>query len=553
VSNQGRAAALRTIRHLHLDRAAELGVPPERQLAVLAAADHATALTLHSSQVGGLVACLLQGQQQQQVGGGEEEVQVQAGTLQLSLRDVSGVDNTPTSNNAITTSSSHHSCHPIHPRTTLTSTVSSGSAANAAASHPTLPAAKPRGPYFKQLTVTGPVTAATIQHLEQLLDLLPGTQVLEEVVLSEQLEGVLHETYLGILWAADKWSTIMAHQGGGNSSCSPTTGPTDNSISSSSSNWRGSCSTLAVIRCMEDVKRFVETELDLTDLLPLLGSLQQPRTLFLGGVSADQLQVCVEHLQPLRALQMVATGGYDPRLLACVAQLVNLRDLTLDLLFTPITSWPAAMTDLIHLTCLDLNGLVLMDEALEGVCSMTGLSMLSLAGTKGFESLPTSISQLVRLNMLGIEQSEVVSLPEAMTALTALRMLAWSALAPTAPLQLEVVWRLKSLRGLLITDHHLAPLPDAISQLSGLRALQVTGHALAALPTSLSALVDLVALQLQAPQLRSLPKGITALTQLEDVTAPGVVLQEQSPPVQAFLTGRQARGCRLTLARSDGS
>jgi hypothetical protein len=61
--SNGRAAALRTIHHLRLDHAHKKGVPYSRQLDVLEAADQATALTMSSEQIGGLLGALEQQQQ----------------------------------------------------------------------------------------------------------------------------------------------------------------------------------------------------------------------------------------------------------------------------------------------------------------------------------------------------------------------------------------------------------------------------------------------------------------------------------------------------------
>jgi Leucine-rich repeat (LRR) protein len=245
---------------------------------------------------------------------------------------------------------------------------------------------------------------------------------------------------------------------------------------------------------------------------------------------------------------MLAVADCGPEVLACVANMTNLRHLGMSACFTPFDTWPEALTALVHLTSLELTGNVLTAEALEGVCSMTGVQHLNLTTSTGFTSLPPSISKLVNLTL---ESSQVESLPEAMTALTALRVLSWSQEEAVAPLQLEVLCRLKGLYTLLLTDHHLAALPEAIGHLTSLLILRVTGQALAAMPASMSALVNLMQLRLDAPELRTLPESITALTRLDEVTALGVVLQEQSPAVQAFLAGRQAKGCRLTLAPSD--
>jgi hypothetical protein len=287
-------------------------------------------------------------------------------------------------------------------------------------------------------------------------------------------------------------------------------------------------------------------------LQPLLGALQQPQTLFIGGALTKQLPGCTGSLRTLRMLHLVAAGRYGPNLLACVAQLTKLRHLGL-VGGAPLTTWPTAFTDLVHLTSLLLRGRVLTREALEGVCGMTRLQHLGLVNSSGVTSLPTIISRLVRLSWLTIEGCSVRRLPETTTALTGLRMLSWcSDREATAPLQLRVVWRLRSLRALKITDNHLAALPGAISRLRHLQILHVYGRAVNAVPGTLSALVRLRTLHVEPP-LRSLPEGITALTTLREVITPGVVLHEQLPAVQAFLTDCQAQGCQLELAPSDSN
>jgi hypothetical protein len=537
VCSEGHAAALRTIRHLHLDRAAELGVPLQRQLAVLAAADHATALTLHSSQVEGLVACLVQHQVQPQEQ--KEEEGVAEGIQWLSVGEGAAV---PTNPSKIISSNQP------------TLTTSSSSAADAAATHPiTLPAAKPRGPHFKQLTVKGPVTATTIQHLEQLLDLLPGTQTLQEVVVWDsstdwQMEQCKHLWHSQQFWSGTTDEILWRL---GAAAASPPQDLGSTSSSSSSSSWRSSCHSLRVVA----FTRFAFTPLDFVDLQPLLGSAVQLQGLFLAGVSAEQLQVFVGPWQQgLQRLHLQDMGHHGPGVLAAAAAgLTSLRHLGISRSDDPITVLPAALTALVHLTSLDLSANVLNQEVLEGVCSMTRLRCLTLDAAQGFSTLPPSISNLVSLNVLELYNSPMGSLPEAMTALTALWHLSWSQWRATAPLELGVVWRLRSLYLLTIWDDHLAVLPDAVTQLTNLRALDVAGQALVALPSNISALVDIWRLDLDAPELHVLPEGVTALTRLRALHAPGVVLQEQSPAVQAFLEGLQAQGGRLTLAPCDSN
>jgi hypothetical protein len=549
VCSEGHAAALRTIRHLHLDRAAELGVPLQRQLAVLAAADHATALTLHSSQVEGLVACLLQQLERQSA---QQELLMGQGVLQLSLGDA---DNTPPTGNATNSSTCHHSNHPSHALTTPTSTSTSSSsssrASGAAASHPiTLPAAKPRGPYFKQLTVTGPVTAATIQHLEQLLDLLPGTQTLEEVVLWGESDPALVGYYRAVLSCLTEQEPIgyvgrlMAAEMSAPEP-RPCTTHTTIASSGSSSSWRSSCHTLAAVLRYDAGEDPGHTPLDVSHLQPLLGPQQ---TLFLVGVSAAGLPQCTASLKDLQALHTIAATSCGPEVLAAAAQLTNLHHLGITANDHPMNALPAAFSGLVHLTSIDFTGQRVSGEALEVVCSIPRLQYLNLTYTEGSTTLPASISRLVNLEALWMDNTEVCSLPETMTALTALRMLSWNLLAPTAPLELGVVWRMKRLRIVSLLDYYLSTVPEAISQMTSLEVLDVTALLLRALPNAVSALVNLRALRVDAPALRYLPEGITALSSLQYVSAPSVVPQEQSSAVMAFLEGRKAQGCTLKLA-----
>jgi Leucine-rich repeat (LRR) protein len=516
---------------------------------VLAAADHATALTLHSSQVEGLVACLVQQlEQQQQQLQEEEAVLVQEGVRQLSLGYDAGAGH------IFISSSRHHSDHPTHALPTITSTVSSRSATGAAASHPiSTPAAKPRGPYFKQLTVTGPVMEGGVRHLEQLLDLLPGTQHLEEVVLrdglAESLYGLMRASWTCLSLQAPLWLLRMnADATFIRRTCAGKTTNTVSSSRSSSSSWRSSCHTLAVVREGLD-----GTYLPFAHLQPLLGSLRQLRTLYLAGVAAAELPQHVASLRQLRGLNMAAIGPCQPQVMAAAAQLTKLRHLGLCASVSPITTMPAAFTDLVHLSSLDLSGQLLTQDALEGVCGMTGLRCLQLTTAAGFSAIPNTITNLVSLKALWMLSVPVSSLPECMTALTALGVLGWGPPKDAAaPLQLDVVWRLKSLFHLHIHDDFLTAVPEAVTQLKSLWVLAVEGRAVAALPSSVSALTQLGVLRLYTPQLRTLPEGITTLTRLVHLDAKGVMLQEQSPAVQAFLAGCKARGSIVTLAASEG-
>jgi internalin A len=296
-----------------------------------------------------------------------------------------------------------------------------------------------------------------------------------------------------------------------------------------------------------------ESPLDLNHLHPLLGSLQQPRAIFMAGVSLQSLPECVAGLRTVQALHFHAAHHINEEALACMATLTDLRHLGLVHCRGGIPAFPAALTVLVHLTSLELCGHLLTREVLEGVCDLTTLEQLNLSTTVGYSTLPDSISKLVGLRVLLMLGTHVSSLPEGMTALTGLQVLSWTCFGATAPLQLEVVWGLKSLNVLFFLDEYMAALPEAVGQLSNLQLLGVCSRALAMVPDSLTTMVTLSVLRLEAPQLHMLPEGLTALTRLDGLVAPGVVLQQQPPAVRSFLGQREAQGCSLELAPDDSS
>jgi hypothetical protein len=431
--------------------------------------------------------------------------------------------------------------------------LSAAAAAQQVQPPPTPPAAKPRGPYFKQLTVAGPVTAATIQHLEQLLDLLPGTQHLEEVVLQDNIKQLsfYRDVWTSLLEPHPRRLFGIMPQPQSNSSSRSRASRLPPSTCSSSSSWRSSCDSLAIAAPFWEAEDPTYTGPGLDALQPLLGSLQQPRALFMAGVSLAALPEYVTRLGSLQALHVAATLTLSEQVVASMAALTNLRHLGMMACVDPITTIAAAFSNLVHLSSLEFTANTLTPQVLEGVCSITTLRQLNLMHTAGYTSLPDSISKLVGLRVLWMQSTPVSSLPEGMTALTELGMLKWSCRNGAVPLDLDMVWRLRSLHLLKIEDDHLAALPEAVSQLTDLLVLTVRSKALAAVPDALGTLPELVSLHLQAPRLHMLPEGITALTQLKQLSAPGARLRKQSPAVRAFLAGCQVLGGRCELARDS--
>jgi hypothetical protein len=293
----------------------------------------------------------------------------------------------------------------------------------------------------------------------------------------------------------------------------------------------------------------------LTTLQPLLGSLERPRVLGIYHMQATQLPLYAASLRGLRGLYLAGIQECDEGVLACIAGLPQLECLGINVCRNPLPTMPRAFVSPGHLTNLDLTGTTLNEELLEGVCAATRLQSLDLHWASGFTTLPDSIGRLTDLRLLRLTLTQVVCLPETLTALTRLRALCWSQLMPIQPLDLEVLWGMTSVGFLVLGDHCLTTIPEGIRHLTRLHCLMLEGQELASLPSSISALVELRQLDLDAPQLQSLPDSVTALTKLEVVTAPGVVLGSQSTAVRAFLAARQAQGCEVQLAPagSDGA
>jgi hypothetical protein len=504
VCSEGREAALRTISHLLLYKAAKRGMPPEQQLRVLAAADQAMSLTIRGSQMDGLVACLVQQLEQQQQAQEEEEGftdrLLQDGMLRLSFgSSAAAPDITPPPVPTNSSGSSGSGCGSSSYHTqvltatcgsaTRSSSTSSITTTGAPSSHPKMAGAKLHAPVLNHIMVTGSVSTAS---LEQLLDLLPGTQHLQEVLLCNRGNGPVFEDFLKLLegltgapgfpervqhragaHAQQRQSRSTSGGGGsGGGGSQDSRGPAPAGIRSS---WRSSCCSLAVVLTPRGTERPAAPRISIQRLRPLLGRLQQLQNLFLIGVSVGQLRLYVDALRPLRLLHIEGMGSCGPAVLACVAGLTNLRHLGINGSASSLTTWPEAFTDLVHLFSLDLRQNLPTEDVLEGVCSMTRLHRLNLMCTAGFTTLPPSISRLQKLNCLMLYKSDVGTLPGCMTALTGLRMLSWSQDAATEPLPLEVVWQLTRLHYLWIKDHHMASLPEAISGLSNLQMLAVGG------------------------------------------------------------------------------
>jgi hypothetical protein len=373
---------------------------------------------------------------------------------------------------------------------------------------------------YRRVSIDGELTAAVAQQVVQLLDLLPGTHNLLELELgggSWFFEDYEFD-YKEAMSPPHFGSHAVPQAAAGAACCGPLAAQSNGSSDSSSSQrrgchatslttygWRRSCRALVVCGpCC--------AFLPITDLEPVLGSLQQLHVLSGSSLDCTELPLYAASLRSLRALELHESHG-GAAMFACVAGCTDLRHLGIARCHTvsmPSTTLPA----LVRLTSLhmDLRRSVLSSEALESVCDVSGLRSLRLMN------------------------SGVGSLPVRATALTALRTLIWHAPRATEPLQLEVVWRLSSLASLSVGGYVVA-VPEGISQLRNLHSLCVRSSSLASLPASISSLKELRQLSVVDSSLTVLPEFVTALTKLTSFYGNRMKAEEQSPAVQVFLQG----------------
>jgi Leucine-rich repeat (LRR) protein len=480
-------------------------------LAVLAEAHHATHLTIHTNQLDGLVASLME---QKQLGRGALialDDPLQADLLHLGR----------TAPNTTAPAAEAADANGSSIRMGASTSISASHTSPAAGSSPAAATAtKPRGPCYQRLTVDSPVTKASVELVMQLLDLLPGTQHLRELELGQcrMLYGLLCEHKMRTYVAPSLLHTVTQPQPGtsygtrlGAGSSSSSSSSSSNSSSGPARGWRGSCRALVV----DGFGRFGGLRATpLTLLQPLLGCMEQLQVLIGWHVDGTQSLLHTTSLTPLRALVLLETRCCGD-MLASLPGLTGLRHLAMthgDLSWAHVDG--AALSALLALTSVDLSysTTTLPAEVLSGLCSVTGLRSLDLMWTS------------------------IASLPEHATALTRLSELHWA--CSTGPMQLDVVWRLTSLRVLTVGDLRWAAVPGAISQLSNLQSLSVDGLSLASLPTTISALVQLQLLDVGISVIKVLPDTITALTQLKTIQGSGMQAAEQSAAVQAFLAER---------------
>jgi hypothetical protein len=543
----GRAAALGTMRHLQLDRYQARGMPFPQQLYVLKAAVGATALTLHADQLGPLMHAVVSQQQHQ-------HQQQEGGTSQPVLPPPSGdgqgsaAPDAPSVDTSLTTAMATISISTTTSSSTTTSRSSRGAPASMYGQQAQLAPAAPSDPHLTHLEVKGELTAAALQQLMVLLDVLPGTQRLQHLT----WDGTGHLWRMGAgaaltrgpgrtVWGGEAVAAAIdpcliadggagswvsnnrrrSSSNGGNSSGSSSSAHVAGAMASGGSGWRSSCYTLAVSNRARE-------GLSLDMLQPLLLALPGLQVLGLQGCFLDDLAACAPLLRPLRGL--VIAGGpvaSAADLLATVAGLTNLHHLGIEY---GTQEWqecrvPAALGALDHLTSFHLTVSHNADVLLEGLCTAASLKEVCLQKCPGCRRLPEAISALTGLQSLTLRDTGVASLPEGITALTGLHTLVWAHSPYFHPeLDLEVVWGLRSLQRLEISGSRsrYAP-PDAVTRLTALTALLYNARFAVHVPEALSRLQALHILELKSHWLdRPVPDAVRALPNLRHLQVPPV-------------------------------
>jgi Leucine-rich repeat (LRR) protein len=593
----GRLAALQCMNHLDLRRCKQWGVPYNRQLSVLLAADCASALTIYDDQVSGLLGAMLQLQQEQQQQQEEEDVASarQGHGLQLQvappacrgdmLDGAQPCTSTRTTNAATTTtsSSSRSICGPTH---TAAVTVPAGVQAAASGRR-----------WLEVVTVFGDITLTTGQHLVQLLDVLPCTQQLVRLELRDipdhewrtRLVANIYgaqpssEVHLGTAFTNATFVAIGSSTGG---KLVNEAGLTQEEVSAGvRPSWRTRCCSMMV--CRQECNLSSSSWVCISHISWLLHAMRALCGLYLEGVVVTDLPTWACDLRPLQLLTMKGGVGVSmPDVLAEVALLTALQELDLSCEVPhELTQLPVTLSNLVHVTSLCLEGVGITSGALEAVCGISGLRRLEISNSRHCTSLPDSISNLESLDSLIMVACRVYSLPGSITASRKLQHVTWAKSTRRRPLELDMLWSLSSLQSLSLVDGDLTTLPPAIGQLTALTdllvkvlslvdipanhlrglecltlmiveaeefpeavttlthltSLELYCESLLRLPSGLGALVGLQHLVIKAERLEALPASITALTALTSITLQCPALQALPPAVKAFVEERVGR------------
>jgi hypothetical protein len=268
---------------------------------------------------------------------------------------------------------------------------------------------------------------------------------------------------------------------------------------------------------------------------PLLQSLQRLRGLFLGSLPAKDVAPYARILQPLRALHVeVRVDLSRTGLLAAVGDCTDLRHLGMvgrdshHAVAAGPYGLPVAFGALTRLTSVVISNTGLSSDGLGPLFELSSIQELELSDNRFITALPIHITRLGSLRSLRLWNSNVRVLPDDTSDLNGLTELCWSnrhrnnpMTEPVAPLHLDNLHQLRSLRSLNILERHPSQLPEHMAWPPALTQLQVVMWDGIRMPGTLSMLVGLERLVVGlygnafAPHSNmSLPQGLDALTRL---------------------------------------
>jgi Leucine-rich repeat (LRR) protein len=535
----GRSAALRTIDHVNLRRGQQRGVSYPHQLSVLLAADCARSLEIGSDQVSGLLVFALtrlleqlQQQQQRQAapmpgeGHGAGQLQAPHAAGSGALSNARALGHAAATTNA--TSSSSAPCY--------------GPAVNSAVTAlggRQLP--MPAKQWLVSMCVVGDMTLATAQNLVHLLDVLPCTQQLKQLVLRNipnarwmqrlvsslsaskaprevHMQTEFHNATLMAVCTSSSAESMLVHHRPGLTMAEREAGV--------GPSWRSRCWTMLV--CRQDTSSEAVSSSSsgsgdggsssswvcLSDISPLLEAMQSLWGLYLEGVEVTDLSLWAAHLQPLWRLTIKdCPGAGTAEFMAQVPLLTALRQLDVSCeVPQELTQLPAALSQLVHMTSLVLYGVGVTSGALEAVCGISGLRKLEVNNSPYCTSLPDSISNLESLDWLGVSLCGVYSLPPALTGCLKLHHVTLGPTKVARPLELDTLWSLKRLHSVALVDRFLTVLPPDIGQLTALNSLILKVRSLADIPGQ--HLRGLECLTLMIVEAEEMPEAVTTLTHL---------------------------------------
>lgn len=148
-----------------------------------------------------------------------------------------------------------------------------------------------------------------------------------------------------------------------------------------------------------------------------------------------------------------------------------------------------------------------------------GAESLNLTHTN-LASCPSDLFRLTTLKTLILDSNGLSDLPASMSVLSKLKVLSvqYNALTSLPP----ELGKLTSLEELRVNGNRLTELPETLMNLKALKVLDLTGNELTTLPKNLGALSNLRVLRLGGNKLTSFPASMSTLSHLQELDVSGV-------------------------------